>query len=179
MRNIKDQWQQIIPQNIVNIYNLRLFVKDYQNCLKVKSRLPDNILQVILLSKTGRLSEDGDKKFITMANSFVNLDDLTIDLIDSINPFQHAFEVISKKVGVDIFRVIQDTIAGSRIGMTDEDALALVPQIKQFVIAHNGEYPSLNSSDKNEKLLAQAQAYLTARRSQMQRVENSGEKGNA
>ena len=117
-----------------------------------------------LAFKTAKITEDGDKKFITLANSFVNLDELSIDLIDSINPFQHAFEVISKRVGVDVFRVIQDTIAGSRIDMSDEDALALVPQIKAFVIAHNGKYPALNSSDKSEKLLAQAQAYLTARK---------------
>lgn len=110
-----------------------------------------------------KITEEGDKKFITLANSFVNLDDLSIDLIDSINPFQHAFEVISKKVGADVFRVIQDTIAGSRIDMSDEDALALVPQIKAFVIAHNGKYPALNANDKSEKLLANAQAYLTRR----------------
>lgn len=122
-----------------------------------------------LAFKTGKITEDGGKKFITMANSFVNLDELTIDLIDSVNPFQHAFEVISKKVGTDVFRVIQDTIAGSRIDMSDEDALALVPQIKAFVVAHNGKYPMLNSSDKDEKLLAQAQAYLTARYAQVQR----------
>ena len=48
--------------------------------------------------------------------------------------------------------------------MSDEDALALVPQIKAFVVAHNGKYPALNTSDKSEKLLAQAQAYLTARK---------------
>ena len=117
-----------------------------------------------LAFKTAKITEDGDKKFITLANSFVNLDELSIDLIDSINPFQHAFEVISKRVGADVFRVIQDTIAGSRIDMSDEDALALVPQIKAFVVAHDGKYPAINSPDKNEKLLAQAQAYLTARK---------------
>ncbi len=127
-----------------------------------------------LAFKTGKITEDGGKKFITMASSFVNLDELTIDLIDSINPFQHAFEVISKKVGTDVFRVIQDTIAGSRIDMSDEDALALVPQIKAFVVAHNGKYPMLNSNDKNEKLLAQAQAYLTARYAQVQRDRQQG-----
>lgn len=124
-----------------------------------------------LAFKTAKITEDGDKKFITMANSFVNLDDLSIDLIDSINPFQRAFEVISKKVGSDVFRVIQDTIAGSRIDMTDEDALALVPQIKAFVVAHGGKYPALNANDKNEKLLAQAQAYLTARYAKWQQAK--------
>lgn len=122
-------------------------------------------LSANLAFKTAKVTDgDGGKKFITMANSFVNLDELSIDLIDSINPFQHAFEVISKRIGADVFRVIQDTIAGSRIDMSDEDALALVPQIKAFVISHNGKYPALNSPHKNEKLLAQAQAYLTARR---------------
>lgn len=126
-----------------------------------------------LAFKTAKITEDGDKKFITLANSFVNLDDLSIDLIDSINPFQHAFEVISKKVGADVFRVIQDTIAGSRIDMTDEDALALVPQIKAFVVAHNGKYPALNANDKSEKLLAQAQAYLTARYAKWQQEKST------
>ncbi len=124
-----------------------------------------------LAFKTAKITEDGNKKFITMANSFVNLDELSIDLIDSINPFQHAFEVISKKVGSDVFRVIQDTIAGSRIDMSDEDALALVPHIKAFLVAHNGKYPALNATDKNEKLLAQAQAYLTARYAKWQQTK--------
>jgi hypothetical protein len=117
-----------------------------------------------LAFKTAKITEDGGKKFITLANSFVNLDELSIDLIDSINPFQNAFEVISKRVGADVFRVIQDTIAGSRIDMSDEDAFALVPQIEAFVVTHNGKLPALNSSDKNEKLLAQAYAYITARK---------------
>jgi superfamily II DNA or RNA helicase len=129
-----------------------------------------------LAFKTGKITEDGGKKFITMANSFVNLDELTIDLIDSINPFQHAFEVISKKVGTDVFRVIQDTIAGSRIDMSDEDAMALVKGIKAFLVTHNGRYPMLNSNDKNEKLLAQAQAYLTARYAQIQRDKQKDSK---
>ena len=33
-----------------------------------------------------------------MANKFVNVKDLDIDLIDSINPFQLAYEIMSKSV---------------------------------------------------------------------------------
>ena len=53
--------------------------------------------------------------------------------------------------------------------MKVEDALALVPQIKAFIVARNGAYPSLHSNDKNEKLLAQAQAFLTAQRAKYER----------
>ena len=39
----------------------------------------------------------------------------------------------------------------------------------RFIVSHNGGYPSLNSEDKNEKLLAQAQAFLTAQRAKYER----------
>lgn len=112
---------------------------------------------------------EGNIKFLKLANRFVKIDELDINLIDSINPFHHAFEVISKKVGADTFKVIQDTIAGNRIDMKVEDALALVPQIKAFVVAHNGKYPSIHADDSNEKILAQAQAFLTAQRAKYER----------
>jgi len=113
--------------------------------------------------------KDGEIKFIKLANRFVKIDELDINLVDSVNPFHHAFEVISKKVGSNTFKIIQDSIAGSRVDMRVEDALALVPQIKAFIVAHNGRHPSLNTDDKNEKLLAQAQAFLTVQRAKYER----------
>ena len=53
--------------------------------------------------------------------------------------------------------------------MKIEDALALVPQIKAFKVAHSGTYPSLHSEDANEKHLAQVQAFLTAQRAKWER----------
>lgn len=136
--------------------------------------------QYLAANLVGRVAEpikdeNGNTKFLKMANRFVKIDELDISLIDSINPFQHAFEVISKKVGADTFRIIQDTIAGSRIDMKVEDALKLVPQIKAFIILHQGKYPSIHSDNQNEKLLAQAQAFLTAKRAQYDRLKKQQE----
>lgn len=121
--------------------------------------------------KTAVITKDneGNNKFIKVANRFVKIDELDINLIDSINPFHHAFEVISKRVGASTFKIIQDTIAGSRIDMKVEDALALVPQVKAFIVAHGGKSPSLHSDDANEKHLAQVQAFLTAERAKWER----------
>ena len=121
--------------------------------------------------------EDGSDKFIKIANKFVKIDELDINLIDSINPFHHAFEVISKRVGASTFKIIQDTIAGSRIDMKVEDALALVPQVKAFVVAHNGKFPSLYADDANEKHLAQVQAFLTAQRAKWEREKTRRQAG--
>ena len=86
--------------------------------------------------KNGEIKEVGDQRFVRMASQFVNIDELHIDLIDSINSFQKAFEVLSKSVTARMLRVIQDTIEANRIEMTDEEAMILWPKIKEFVQEH-------------------------------------------
>ena len=78
----------------------------------------------------------GDQRFVRMAGQFINIDDLSIDLIDSINPFQKAFEILSKSVTARMLKIIQDTIEATRIEMTDEEAIVLWPKIKAFVQEH-------------------------------------------
>lgn len=113
------------------------------------------------------VSENNDKgdnnQFVVLANRFVKIDELDMNLIDSVNPFHHAFEVLSKKMDGTTFKLIQDVIKSDNINFTDDDALALVPQIQEFVDLHNGKFPSPHSNDSNERLLASAQAYLTRR----------------
>ncbi len=109
--------------------------------------------------KNGEIKTTGDKKFIRMAGKFVNIDDLNIDLIDRINPFQEAFEVLSKSVTSQTLRVIQESIEMTRIQMTDEEALLLWPKIKDFVKT-KGKHPSVSSPDPLEKRMAEAVIYL-------------------
>ncbi len=109
--------------------------------------------------KNGEIKQVGDKKFVRMAGQFVNIDDLNIDLIDSINPFQEAFEILSKSVTSSILKVIQDTIDSSRIEMTPEEVKILWPKAKEFTI-QTGRKPEVSSSDPLEKRLAEAVLYL-------------------
>lgn len=105
--------------------------------------------------KTADIKQDGDKQFIRMANRFVNIDDLNIDLIDSINPFQKAFEVLSKSLDKKTFKVIQNCIEETRINMTEEEAIILWPKIKRFV-QEVGAEPNISSFDPQEKRMAEA-----------------------
>ena len=116
--------------------------------------------------KNGEIKETGDKKFIRMAGKFVNIDDLHLDLIDSINPFQAAFEILSKSVTAQVFRLIQEAIESTRIQMTDEEAMTLWPKIKSFVQNNNGQQPNINSVDQLEKRLAEALIYIQNQRRQ-------------
>ncbi|HAL70269.1 MAG TPA: ATP-dependent helicase [Verrucomicrobiales bacterium] len=113
----------------------------------------------------GEISEQGDQRFIRMAGRFINIDDLSIDLIDSINPFQRAYEILSKQVNVPTLKAIQDCIAATRIQMSDEEALLLWPKIKAFVQQRNHE-PNLNSPDPLEQRMASALIFIKKLRQQ-------------
>jgi hypothetical protein len=113
--------------------------------------------------KNGEIKETGDKKFIRMAGKFVNIDELNIDLIDTINPFQEAFEILSKSVTAKVFRVIQDAIEATRIQMTDEEAVILYKKLKTFIEV-TGNKPDINSYDPLEKRMAEAIIYLQDRK---------------
>jgi hypothetical protein len=115
--------------------------------------------------KGATIEESGDKRFIRMANKFVNIDDLHIDLIDSINPFQKAFEILSKTVNANVLKSIMDCIDSSRLKMSDEEAILLWPKIKQFVTAFNRQ-PDLNAVDPLERRMAEALLYLKNQRRQ-------------
>jgi len=109
--------------------------------------------------KNGTIEEQGDKRFIKMADSFVNIEDIHIDLIDSINPFQKAFEILSKSVTASVFRAIQETIDASKITITEEEAIILWPKIKDWV-QKTGNQPDIKSLDPKEKRMAEAVIYL-------------------
>ena len=108
---------------------------------------------------TAEVSEQGGKKFVRLADKFINIDELSIDLIDEINPFQKAFEILSKSVTTDVLKLIQESIETTRIQMDFDEAKLLWPKVKQFV-HEQGREPDLNASDFTEKRLAECLIYI-------------------
>ncbi|MDA3844742.1 MAG: ATP-dependent helicase, partial [Candidatus Kapabacteria bacterium] len=109
--------------------------------------------------KTGTIKQVEDKRFIRMADSFIDIDDIHIDLIDKINPFQRAFEILSKSVTSKILRIIQETIAATKFTMDFEEAKILWPKIQEFSKTYNKQ-PNINSNDPLEKRMAECIIYL-------------------
>lgn len=109
--------------------------------------------------KNGKIKQKADKRFITMADTFVNLDEIHIDLIDMVNPFQKAFEILSKSVTKRVLKIIQDTISATRIKMDFEEAKILWPKIQDFIKTYNRE-PNINSNDALEMRMAECVIYL-------------------
>ena len=99
--------------------------------------------------------ETGGRKFVLLSNRFINVDDLDINLIDRINPFQEAYEILSKQLTAPTLRVIRDAIQEKRITMTPEEAHRLWGFIRNFIQDY-GREPEINPDDANETLLAEA-----------------------
>lgn len=123
--------------------------------------------------KNGTIKESGDKRFILMANSFVDLDDIQIDMIDRINPFQKAFEILSKSVTTKVLKVIQETIAATRIRMDFEEAKILWPKVQEFVKLNQRE-PSLDAHDPLEVRMAECVIYLKEEKRKRMANQNAG-----
>ena len=115
--------------------------------------------------KNGEIKEVGDKRFVRMADRFINIDELHIDLIDQINPFQKAFEILSKSITKSLLKVISETIEAQKILMTDEEAVILYKKIKPFM-EKQGREPKLNSNDPLERRMAEAIIYLKNKKRQ-------------
>lgn len=105
--------------------------------------------------------------FLKMADKFVNIDELSIDLIDQINPFQRAYEVISREIDAPTLRLIQDYMDGQKMEFSEEELLILYPQIKQF-LKENGRHPDKSSNDKYEQRLAYALLQLSQMKLKME-----------
>ena len=121
--------------------------------------------------KSGEIKEVGDQRFIRMADKFINIDDIHIDLIDSINPFQKAFEILSKSVTTKVLKIIQDTIEATRIKMDFEEAKILWPKIIEFKKMYDKE-PSLSANDPLERRMAECIIYLKEEKRKRMANEN-------
>ena len=101
----------------------------------------------------------GVQEFLRIGDRLLNVDYLNVDLIDRINPFQGAYEILSKAIDAPMLKTIQDHVTAHHSNMTEEEAVLLWENIKNFKKQH-GVAPSLQSDDPYEKRLAEALAFI-------------------
>ncbi len=105
----------------------------------------------------GEDTESEGNRFLKLTNRMIDLSKLHINLIESINPFQRAYEIVSKNVDAEVLRVIQDTLAEMKIDMTMEQAVMLFQgPYKKYLEEHDGQKPSADDPDPKVRELAAA-----------------------
>nr|WP_172683484.1 DEAD/DEAH box helicase [Klebsiella pneumoniae] len=138
-----------------------LFVGQYGGLIDEADLPPDAIVDGTPGQRTGNPndSSSGNNQFIKMGDKFINIENLNIDLIDAVNPFHGAFEILSKSVTATTLKTIQEAVRANQAQVSEEEAVMLWPRIKAFASEHKRE-PSLNASDAIEVRYAEALAYI-------------------
>ena len=107
-------------------------------------------------------------QLIKLTSKFVSMPELNIDLIDQVNPFQQSYEILSKALGESVLRRIHQSIAETRIDISEAEALAQVPRIRAFKEQH-GREPSITSTNLAEKRMSEALIWIRAAAQRRQR----------
>lgn len=154
--------KQLIPRVIMNTY------PDLSNDETEEVR--QYLVAQAVIHSAEREEGTGGNQFLRMANKFINIDEIAIDLIDEVNPFQRAYEVISKEIDAPTLRFIQDYMDGIKFTFTEDELVMLYPQIVQFK-NENGKIPDKSSSDLYEQRLA----YALLRLEQLRRERQDGQ----
>lgn len=98
-------------------------------------------------------------EFLKVGERFINIERLDIDLISQVNPFQGAYEILSKSVTAPMLKTIQDMVTSNRSAVTEDEAVLLWPNILEFVANFRKE-PSPQSNDPYEKRLGEVLAFV-------------------
>lgn len=105
---------------------------------------------------------------LTMVRKFINVREIDIDLIDSVNAFRERYDVTSKALDSRLLSQVQSAMVALRVVMTEDEARTLWPRIKVFR-AQEGREPNVHATDDLERRMAEALAWLKSRKAQAMR----------
>lgn len=98
-------------------------------------------------------------EFLKVGERFINIEKLDFDLISSINPFQGAYEILSKSINASMLKTIQDVVTSNHSGVSEEEALLLWPNVQEFRKKY-GKPPSIQANDPYERRLGEVLAFV-------------------
>jgi len=102
---------------------------------------------------------DGVRKFA------MDVRDLDIDLIDSINPFDAAYSVLAKSMNEAVLKQVQSVISAKKVRISPEEARELAERALRFK-KERGRLPEITAQDAWEKRLAEGVAAFARYRAQ-------------
>jgi len=97
---------------------------------------------------------DGVRKYIT------DVRELDVDLIDSINPFQTAYSILSKRMDAGLLEQLQGVIRKKNVRIDPEEAKKLAIRAMAFKEQH-GRVPAITAADPWERKMAEGVAAFT------------------
>ena len=102
----------------------------------------------------------GSKALIAGVRKFaMDVRDLDIDLIDSINPFCEAYAILAKTMSEESLKQVAAVISAKKVQLTPDEARELARRALKFK-NERGRLPSMTSPDVWERRMAEGVAFL-------------------
>ncbi|GAB4002130.1 hypothetical protein GCM10028807_60080 [Spirosoma daeguense] len=123
-----------------------------------------------IINNDPELSGRGNTALIDGVRKFaMDVRELDVDWIDSINPFSEAYAILSKAMTEQSLKAMAEVISGKKPNMSLEEARELAKRALKFK-KERGRLPDIKSTDPWEQRMAQGVAFLA----RMKAAEQNG-----
>ena len=124
-------------------------------------------------NKTSKGENGDNNKFLSMANRLIDVEKLDINMIDKINPFQRASEIMSTNINSSTLRILQREIDSKKYDFSEDELRLIYPKILKFISENDGKLPDKGSDDEMERKYAYALIKLKTMKEEKERLENA------
>lgn len=105
----------------------------------------------------------GSRRMLAIGDRLISVDELCMDLVDSVNPFQGAYEILSRAIDAPLLKTIQDYVISGRGAISEAEAVLLWPEVERFYKI-NRVPPDAGSLNVYEARLGEALAYIRSQK---------------
>ncbi|MCE7044612.1 DEAD/DEAH box helicase [Dyadobacter sp. CY312] len=113
-----------------------------------------------VLNQDSEINDRGNTALIDGIRKFtMDVRELDVDWIDSINPFSEAYSILSKAMTEQSLKAMADIISGKKLSLSLDEARDLTRRAVKFK-KERGRLPDIKSADPWEQRMAQGVAFL-------------------
>ena len=170
--------EEMVPQELTDVKMGKIVRERYpelgkedQEAVRQHAIAALNLTQKAKQIASGLDTADGDDEKLNTAlidgirKFAMDVRDLDIDLIDSINPFEAAYAVLARSMDEKVLKQVQSVISAKKVKISYEEARELAERALRFK-KERGRLPEITSQDGWEKRMAEGVAALARYRAQ-------------
>lgn len=119
-----------------------------------------------VLNQEGEINGRGNTALIDGVRKFtMDVRELDVDWIDSINPFSEAYSILSKAMTEQSLKAMADVISGKKQSLSLDEARDLARRALKFK-NERGRLPDIKSADPWEQRMAQGVAFMARKKAE-------------
>jgi superfamily II DNA or RNA helicase len=161
--------EELVPQELTQVRMGKIIKDKYPTLDEVDlEAIRQHAIAALNLTQKAKETLNGDPELIERGNTALidgvrkfamDVRDLDVDWIDSINPFSEAYAILSKAMTEHSLKAMAEIISSRTPSLTLDEARELAKRALKFK-KERGRLPDIKSQDTWEQRMAQGVAYL-------------------